>query len=142
MFDNSKALDFSLLCNLLKITRMLLTSFWKVTAVWLPSLRIVCFGVSLPSSKIPSPLSCQASLKLANYASLPPPRFKPIPLYILVFRVPPIKSRIFQWTPKMLEFFILNISLNISDFPPFWKDDWRSNPLPSRKTGGGCALCL
>ena len=137
IFGNGKALDFSLICNLLKITGMLLTSFWKVTAVWLPSLRIVCFGISLPSSKAPSSLSCQAPLKLANYPSLPLPCFKPIPLSIGFSWSPPLKSRIFQWTPEIFEFFILNISLNISDFPLFEKMIGGPTPYPTERREEG-----
>ena len=58
--------------------------------------------------------------------------------YIYFFlQPPPPKSWIFQWTPKILKFFMLNTSLAP---PPFWKFGCRLNSLPSERRGG-CTLC-
>ena len=71
-------------------------------------LSIVCIRVSPPPQKHPSPpISCQASLKLANCPSSLFLGNRPI---TLVFRelpppVPPSpKSWIFQWIPKIFKF--------------------------------------
>ena len=110
----------------------------------------VCIGVSLP----PTPtFSCQAPSKIWKLSK---PHFSGNLLYILVFREPPSpppphptrKTQIFQWTPKILKFFILHpilsflkvteFSVKLSQFqaPHFWKFGRRFNH-PNRKEGGG-----
>ena len=66
------------------------------------------WGINRPPSKtLPSFL--QAPLKPTN---CPSPPFLGNPPSILVFQDPPSKSRIFQPTPKILKFFVLNIILS------------------------------
>ena len=69
----------------------------------------VHWGIKPPQKHHPL-LSCQApSLKTANCPS--PPFLGNSPFYIGFLWSPP-KSQIFQWTPKILKFFILNTILS------------------------------
>ena len=72
---------------------------------------IVCIEVSIPSQKLPPPpLSCQAPhLKSIN---CPSPLFTQSPPLYWFFVNPSPKSRIFQWTLKILKVFILNTILS------------------------------
>ena len=73
-------------------------------------LIIMCTGVSTllqkhhPSSFLPSPPPPPINLQTVE-----DPHFQAIPLYILVFCELPHKNQIFQWTPIILKFFILNL---------------------------------
>ena len=59
-----------------------------------------------PSSKTPPPLSCQAPP--LNLQTVQTPPFLGNPPFILFFREPPSENRIFQWTPEILKFLIIN----------------------------------
>ena len=73
--------------------------------------NIVCTGVSTPPQKHHSPLSYQAlPLKSANCPS--PPLLGNPPFYIGFSWTPTPKNQIFQWTFKILKFFILNTILS------------------------------
>ena len=69
----------------------------------------MCIGVS-------TPLKNTAVLFLAkppvNQQTVEAPPFLGNSPHILVFGDPPSKSQIFQWTPKVLKFFILNTILS------------------------------
>ena len=71
---------------------------------------IVCIGVSTPLQKHHLLLSCQAPRYKSTDCPRPPFLRNPLPLYC--FFVKPSKSRIFQWNPKILIFFILNTILS------------------------------
>ena len=118
----------------------------------------VCIGVSLP----PTPtFSCQAPSKIWKLSI--PNFFRQSPLYI-GFSWTPLpphptpphptrKTQIFQWTPKVLKFFILHpilsflkvteFSVKLSQFqaPHFWKFGRRFNH-PNRKEGGGACTYI
>ena len=104
------------------------TTCWVFPALKLPSnfltqlavlwvtfrFSIVCIGVSTPPplenttpSFLPSP-----PLKLAN---CPSPPFLGSPPLFIGFLWPPPKSQIFQRTPKILKFFILNSQTCLSN---------------------------
>ena len=88
-------------------------SWWK-TKIRRYSLFLIAHSVHQginPPSQTPPPISCQAPhpppLKSANCPS--PPLFlsnPPPPLYRFWVNSPPPKSQIFQWTCKILKFFI------------------------------------
>ena len=91
---------------------------------------MVGIGVSTPPSKTP-PLFLVKSPPLNQQTFQPPsPLFRQSPRIYWFFKIPP-KTRIFEWTPKILKFFVLNtivlnifaykffLSLNISDFNLF-----------------------
>ena len=88
------------------------SSNYNCLSVFDHSAGIVHIGVSTPLKKTcPLPLSCQAPpplpLKSANCPS--PPFSNQSPLYIgFSWTSRPPKPRIFQWTPKILEFFIFH----------------------------------
>ena len=71
----------------------------------------VHWGLNPPLKHSPSFLPSPPPLKSANSPSSSP-FFRHFLPCILVFRQPPLKSRIFQWTPKILKFFILNTILS------------------------------
>ena len=85
------------------------TKFWKLFPWYVTITHSVHQDINQPS-KTPLLLSCQAPLlKTALSKPRPPPLFQAIPPFLLAFReLPPSKSRIFQWTPKILKCFILN----------------------------------
>ena len=75
----------------------------------LPS--IVIIGVSPPPQKHHPSLSCQAPP--LNQQTVQAPLFRQSLLYIgFSWPPPPTKSWIFQWTPKILKFSILNTILS------------------------------
>ena len=75
---------------------------------------IMCIGVSIPPQKQPPSFLPSPPLKLAN---CPRPLFRQSPLYIgFSWILPHSKIRIFQLTPKILTFFILNTILKVTKF--------------------------
>ena len=91
-----------------RISKWVLPKFSKKRTFltpWYAHTGSMYWGITPPQKHHP-PLSCQASLKWTNCPS-PLPLFRHPPS-ILVFREIPPKSRIFQWNPKILKFFILN----------------------------------
>ena len=78
---------------------------WRIQEE-IPLEHSVHWGInSSPQKHYPLFLAKPPLLKSANR---PSPPFLGNPPYILVFHEPPPKNQIFQWTPKILKFFIIN----------------------------------
>ena len=108
--DQSKCNLFILFSAQIKIHQILVIFETKNKSLFkFCTTHSVHWGIN-PSSKIPLP-SFLPSLPL-NQQTVQAPLLRQSPPSKLVFREPSPKTRIFQWTPKILKFFILNTILS------------------------------